>query len=97
MEIEKEECVNTLESLAGIPFNQIEPLFKEADANGDGVLLKDEVMEVYGGMALMRSGDPPPPPTNKCKRTMNIYECCNCLNCNGKPGCSGCRCPEGRG
>ena len=95
-ELEKEECIDTLEAFVGLPINQIEPLFKEADANGDGILLKAEVMKAYGGMALDRS-NPDPPPANYCTRSMNIYDCCNCLNCNGKPGCSGCRCPEGSG
>ena len=56
--MEKQVCVSTLEALVGVPINSIEPLFKEADANGDGVLIKNEVMKKYGGMADMRSGCP---------------------------------------
>ena len=62
MDFEKEQCTNTLEALVGVPVIEIEPLFKESDKNGDGILFKDEVMEQYGRMALMRSKSTPKPP-----------------------------------
>ena len=62
MEFEKERCTSTLEALVGVSVNQIESLFKESDKDGDGILFKAEVMEKYGGMALMRSNPSPPPP-----------------------------------
>ena len=87
--------MKTLDTLTGATKERIEDIFKETDANGDGFVMKSEVMTSLKGIALNRSSN--------CKttgRTVNgagaqwgkkysIYECSGSISC---VSCSDCTC-----
>ena len=87
-EVKNENCMKTLDTLTGATKERIEDIFKETDANGDGFVMKSEVMTSLKGIALNRS-------INTCKtigrsgRGYYIYECSNSISC---VSCSSCTC-----
>ena len=79
-DVQKEECVTFADELVGLGNSDVDELFKAADANEDGIVLRSEVNEVFQSLALSRSGYGSKQP---CNHDMdgNLYKCSGTESC----------------
>ena len=57
-DVQRKECITFADDLVGLGNNDVDELFEVADANGDGIVMRSEVGEVFQSLALQRTNDP---------------------------------------
>ena len=54
-DVQRKECVNMADELVGLGNTNLEELFEVADTNGDGIVMRSEIGEVFQSLALQRT------------------------------------------
>ena len=56
-DVQRKECVTLADKLVGLGNTTLEELFEVADTNGDSIVMRSEIGEVFQSLALQRSDD----------------------------------------
>ena len=99
-DVQRKGCITAVDQIVGGSNGSIDNLFKVADSNGDGIVMRSEVSDAFKALTLQRSSSSPTCETEK-RRICNPISGCSHMTvfkCNGKRNCNAhicrdCKCP----
>ena len=86
-DVQRMDCLEIIDHLAGASESNIDTIFKAADTNGDGIVMISEVSEAFQSLALLRK-------KKKCRYWNYHYSCSYSQTCCEKKCTDVCNCPD---